>query len=123
MTAAEFRKMALALPHAEERAHMGHPDFRVAGKIFATLGYPGPEFAMVKLTPEQQHAYTHAGPQTFVPVKGGWGLKGATNVCLPDANKTAVRSALSDAWCNAAPSAATGGKSGIGRAFNKGKVR
>src|ERR1700740_1614505 len=54
MTAEEFRKMALSLPEASEAAHMGHPDFRVGGKIFATLSPPGQGWAMVKLTPEQQ---------------------------------------------------------------------
>ena len=103
MTSAEFRKMALALPDTEQRAHMGHPDFRVAGKIFATMGYPAAGMAMVKLTPEQQHAYTHAEPETFVPVKGAWGAKGSTNVLLRTANRSAVKSALTDAWSNIAP--------------------
>lgn len=102
MTPAEFRKMALSLADSEEVGHMGHPDFRVGGKIFATMGYPSPEMAMVKLTPEQQHAYTHAQPETFVPVKGGWGAKGCTNINLRTANKTAVKSALTDAWSNRA---------------------
>ncbi len=103
MTPSEFRKMALGLRGSEEHAHMGHPDFRVAGKIFATLGYPRPDMAMVKLTPEQQHAYTHADPDAFVSVKGAWGAKGCTNVVLRKASKAAVRSALDDAWGNHAP--------------------
>lgn len=103
MTQAEFRKMALALADTEERGHMGHPDFRVAGKIFATMGYPTAGMAMVKLTPEQQHAYTRAEPETFAPVKGAWGAKGCTNVLLRTANKTAVKSALADAWSNHVP--------------------
>lgn len=58
MTVDEFRRSALSFSGAEERSHMSHPDFRVGGKIFATLGYPDKEWAMVKLTPEQQHNYT-----------------------------------------------------------------
>lgn len=71
MTAAKFRKMALSLPEAVESQHMDHPDFRVGGKIFATLGYPDKGTAMVKLTPEQQHEFNLAEPDAFVPVKGG----------------------------------------------------
>ena len=62
MTAADFRRMALRLPGAIEAAHMGHPDFRVSGKIFATLGYPKRDFAMVQLTPEQQELFVKAEP-------------------------------------------------------------
>ena len=76
MTAEAFRRLALSLPEATEGSHMGHPDFRVGGKIFATLAAPDPSFAMVKLTPDQQEALVSAEPAVFVPVKGGWGLKG-----------------------------------------------
>lgn len=103
MTAAEFRKMALDLPEAVESEHMDHPDFRVSGKIFATLGYPDEGSAMVKLTPEQQHEFNLAEPDVFVPVKGGWGRKGATTVRLKAAKKATVRKALEAAWQNTAP--------------------
>lgn len=103
MTAAEFRAMALSLPEATEAAHMGHPDFRVGGRIFATLGYPRSGWGMVSLTPEQQELFVRAQPAAFAPVKGGWGRKGATNVRLRAANKAAVREALSIAWRNRAP--------------------
>jgi len=102
MTAAEFRGMALGLPDAIEAAHMGHPDFRVGGKIFATLGYPKAGFAMVQLTPEQQELFWRTEPKTFVPVPGGWGRKGSTHVILRAARKAAVREALSVAWRNRA---------------------
>ncbi|HTW47002.1 MAG TPA: MmcQ/YjbR family DNA-binding protein [Acidobacteriaceae bacterium] len=102
MTPGDFRKLALSLPDAEERTHQNHPDFRVAGKIFATLGYPDAAWAMVKLYPAQQQAFVAADPKTFVPVKGAWGLKGCTNVCLASANKARVREALSAAWRNTA---------------------
>jgi hypothetical protein len=97
--------MALALPEAVEQAHMGHPDFRVKGKIFATLGYPDRLWAMVKLTPEQQTAFVESAPAIFVPVKGGWGLRGATNVRLAAATRRALGPALATAWRNVAPRA------------------
>jgi hypothetical protein len=97
--------MALALPEAVEQAHMGHPDFRVKGKVFATLGYPDGRWAMVKLTPEQQTAFVESESDTFVPVKGGWGLKGATNVRLSAATRPALGPALATAWRNLAPRA------------------
>ena len=103
MTAAGFRKLALALPEAEERAHMSHPDFRVAKKIFATLGYPDRAWAMVKLTLEQQHNFVQTYPAMFQPVSGGWGRKGATSVKLAKADAATVRLALTAAWRNIAP--------------------
>src|SRR2546426_5700970 len=78
MTAREFRTIALSLPQASEAAHMGHPDFRVGGRIFATLGYPRSGWGMVKLTPEQQELFVRAQPLAFAPVKGAWGRAGAT---------------------------------------------
>lgn len=103
MTAQEFRTLALSLPEASEAAHMGHPDFRVGGHIFATLGYPRGGWAMVKLTPEQQELFVRAQPRAFAPVEGGWGRAGATQVRLRAAGKGAVRGALAIAWRNRAP--------------------
>lgn len=103
MTSREFRRLALSLPATTEQAHMSHPDYRVAGRIFATLGYPDSKWAMVKLTPERQAEFVAADPAVFVPVKGGWGRKGATNVKLQPAKAPSVRSALAAAWCNVAP--------------------
>jgi len=103
MTSNQFRTIALSLPEAEERAHMNHPDFRVGGKIFATLGYPRAGWAMVKLTPAQQQLYTIAHPDAFLPIKGGWGQRGATNVRLRSAGTRIARHALTDAWRNTAP--------------------
>jgi hypothetical protein len=103
MTASEFRRLALSLPEAIEAAHMGHPDFRVAGKIFATLGYPRTRFGVVMLTPEQQELFVRTEPKTFAPVPGGWGKQGSTHVLLRTARKTAVREALNVAWQNRAP--------------------
>jgi hypothetical protein len=103
MTAEEFRNLALALPEAAERAHMGHPDFRVRGKIFATLGYPNDECGVVLLTVQQRGEFIRAAPEAFEAVKGGWGRGGATVVKLPAAKEQEVRRALLAAWRNAAP--------------------
>jgi hypothetical protein len=110
MTANDFRKLALALPETEERSHMNHPDFRVAGKIFATLGYPDKSRAMVKLPPEQQHYLSKDYPETFVPVKGTWGSRGATSVHLKAASKEILRKAIEAAWRNTAPKRLQTGK-------------
>ena len=102
MTADEFRNLALSLPEASEAAHMGHPDFRVRGKIFATI-WPDDEWGMVKLTPPQQAAFIRSEPDVFDPVPGGWGRRGATKVCLRTASESTVRRALVAAWRNTAP--------------------
>jgi hypothetical protein len=99
MTASKFRSLALDLPGATEGAHMGHPDFRVRGRVFATL-WPDGEFAMVKLTPAQQEAFAGAEPQVFEPVKGAWGRQGCTRVRLRAARAGSVREALAAAWGN-----------------------
>ena len=103
MTAAEFRRMALGFPEATEGAHMDHPDFRVGGKIFATLGYPESGVGMVKLFPDQQKDLVRAEPEAFAPVNGLWGRRGATYVRLKAAKKASVRRALAAAWRNTAP--------------------
>jgi hypothetical protein len=103
MTANDFRRLALVLPDTEERSHMDHPDFRVRGKVFATLDHPAKGWGMVKLTPEQQHYFSQAEPEVFVPVKGGWGRNGATSVHLKSVRKAALQKALVTAWRNAAP--------------------
>ena len=102
MTADQFRKIALNLPEATEGAHMGHPDFRVGGKIFATLS-PDPGWAMVKLPPEEQEAFLKAAPEIFSPVNGAWGRQGATRVQLSRATRDVARDALAAAWRARAP--------------------
>ena len=82
---------------------MGHPDFRVGRRVFATLGYPDRSWGMVKLNPEQQQIVTDAEPDIFLRVPGGWGRRGATNVRLASADATTLRSALAFAWGNVAP--------------------
>ena len=98
ITAEDFRRIACGLPGAEEKGHMGHPDFRVGGKIFATLGYPDAGWGMVKLTPEGQRVFVALDARVFVPVKGAWGLRGCTNVRLRDASEAVVDEALERAW-------------------------
>ena len=102
MTTDEFRKMALEIPGAIEQSHMNHPDFRVEGKIFATLGAPDKNWGMVKLTPEQQRALIEKAPGVFKPCSGAWGRQGATNVYLATANASIVRVALDHAAKNLA---------------------
>jgi hypothetical protein len=102
MTQDDFRRIALALPEAVESEHMNHPDFRVGGKIFATL-WPAEKWGMVKLTPLQQSEFIAVAPTVFVPVKGGWGRRGCTNVILKLAKISSARSALFAAWSNVAP--------------------
>jgi hypothetical protein len=102
VTADEFRSLALSLPEASEGAHMDHPDFRVGGKIFATL-WPDGDWGMVKLTAEQQAVFTRSEPKVFQAIKGGWGRRGATKVCLGVATEVSVRQALVAAWRNTAP--------------------
>ena len=82
---------------------MGHPDFRVRGTIIASLGYPGRGWAVVCLKPDQQRRFVRAEPEIFVPVKGGWGRAGNTNVRLAAARTAVVREALLAAWWIRAP--------------------
>jgi hypothetical protein len=98
MTPDSFRKLALGLPDTVEGAHMGHADFRVGGKIFASLGYPRDGWAALALTPEDQDAFVKMQPKAFVPVKGKWGEQGATNVILQHARKAQVSLALEAAY-------------------------
>jgi hypothetical protein len=102
VTAKKFRRLALGFPEALEASHMGHPDFRVGGKIFATLG-PKEEWGMVKLTAAQQAAFIRDDPDAFSPASGAWGRGGATIVRLEDADDTIVQRALTAAWRNTAP--------------------
>jgi hypothetical protein len=102
MTSGDFRRIALAIEGAEERSHMQHPDFRVHGKIFATLNHPDAKWGMIKLNPAQQREYILAEPEVYVPVSGAWGLKGCTNVRLAKAEKESVREAMLAASANLA---------------------
>jgi hypothetical protein len=102
MTPDDFRNLALELPEALEASHHGHPDFRVRGKIFATI-MPDGDHGMVKLSPDEQRAYVRSEPDVFQPVKGAWGRQGCTSVLLEAATKASVRRALALAWRGTAP--------------------
>ena len=103
MTAAEFRRIALSLPGAVEGAHGGHPDFRVGGKIFATLGYPDARSGALMLTPQDQDFLLRDYPRAFIPAVGAWGRAGSTMVLLRAAPRKAVAIALESAWKRRAP--------------------
>lgn len=102
MTTEDFRRSALACEGAVESAHMNHPDFRLNGKIFASLGYPDEEWGMVKLTPEQQRSFVEKEPEVFKPCNGAWGRRGCTNVHLASARKKIVSTAIDAAVKNLA---------------------
>ena len=103
MTINDFRRLALSFPESTEGEHMNHPDFRVGGKIFATIPDPKKQRGMVKLTADQQRDFVADAPKAFEPVPGGWGLRGATYVNLKPAKRAIVRTALAAAWLNTAP--------------------
>lgn len=106
MTPAEFRRLALGFPEVVEGSHMGHVDFRVGGRIFATLGYPGAGSAVVMLSPQDQDLIVRAHPRVFSPVAGKWGASGSTVIALREAkaaDKKALMAALDAAWRRRAP--------------------
>jgi hypothetical protein len=102
MTPAGFQKLALSLPEAAESSHFDTPDFRVAGKIFATAGRIDGK-AVLKLTVDQQQMLCEAEPKMFEPIPGGWGRKGWTNLILAKTDAKTAKSALWMAWRNTAP--------------------
>lgn len=98
MNAKDFRRIALTLEGAEEGSHMGAMDFRVGGKIFATLAHEKLGYGNLMLTPEQQAAFVEDLPEVFLPVHGGWGRNGATHVRLAIVNEDVLKGALRTAW-------------------------
>jgi hypothetical protein len=98
MDTADFRRIALSLEGAEESSHMGNPDFRVGGRIFATLASADQGYGNLMLTPEQQAAFVQDLPEVFVPIAGGWGRMGMTHIRLAVAKKEVLAGALSAAW-------------------------
>jgi hypothetical protein len=95
-----FRKLALSLEGAIESAHMGHPDFRLNNRIFATLSYQDKGFGVLKLTMEQQEAFIADQPHIFSPVQGGWGRMGMTFIHLNEADESIMAGALRTAYQN-----------------------
>jgi hypothetical protein len=99
MTETDFRRIALGMKDAVEGAHMGHPDFRVNGRIFATL-HPDRLSGMVKLSPEQQQRFVRQDPRTFTPESDAWGRQGCTAVRLESVDEETLGEALTLAWQN-----------------------
>lgn len=98
MTAADFRRIALSLESAEEGSHMGSPDFRVGGRIFATLASQSQGYGNLMLTPKLQADFVGEQPDVFVPIAGGWGKTGSTHIRLAAANEDLMIGALRTAW-------------------------
>jgi hypothetical protein len=98
MNAKDFRRLALQLEGAEEGSHMGAADFRVGGRIFATLAHEAKGYGNLMLTPAQQALFVEDQPHVFLPVAGGWGRNGATHVRLEAANEDLLAGALRTAW-------------------------
>jgi YjbR len=94
MTPSQFRSLALSIPEVMEGSHMDHADFRIHGKVFATLGYPDESFGMVKLSPREQRSLIKKSPAAFAPIAGAWGKSGATKVNLAKARSAEVHDAL-----------------------------
>ena len=98
MHADDFRRIALNLPGAEESSHMGQPDFRVGGRIFATLAAQHLGYGNLMLTPEQQADFVAEMPDVFIPIAGGWGRNGATHVRLATVTEDVLAGALRTAY-------------------------
>jgi hypothetical protein len=98
MTAAGFRRIALSLEGAEEGSHMGAADFRVGGRIFATLAMVAKGYGNLMLTPEQQTMFVAEEPDIFLPIPGGWGRNGATHIVLAKTSEHQLTGALRTAW-------------------------
>jgi hypothetical protein len=97
-TAADFRRIALSFPQAEESSHMLQPDFRVGGHIFATLAAEEQGYGNLMLTPELQAQFVADAPQIFLPIPGGWGRMGSTHIVLAAANEDTLHDALQVAY-------------------------
>jgi hypothetical protein len=98
MDANDFRRIALSLEGAEESSHMGAPDFRVGGRIFATLASAKQGYGNLMLTLEQQNAFVEELPEVFLPIAGGWGRMGMTHIRLAEASEDVLEGALRTAW-------------------------
>src|ERR1700689_3583186 len=98
MTAKDFRRIALSLDGAEEGSHMGAVDFRVGGRIFATLASVKDGYGNLMITPALQAEFIAERPDLFLPVHGGWGRMGATHIRLSSVDEDTLRGALHTAW-------------------------
>src|SRR5262245_38905789 len=120
MNAEKFRKIALGMESAIERAHMGHPDFRANGRIFATL-HDDQQSGMVKLTPDQQSRFVDEHPEMFTLESGAWGRSGCTRVLLDAADEETVGEAMTLAWQNVASAKKENQKNRAGKAGRAGR--
>jgi len=98
MTGEDFRRLALSLEGVEESSHSGAADFRVGGRIFATLAAESEGLGNLMLTPEQQAQFVEEQPEVYLPIQGGWGRMGMTHIRLAEADEDMLRGALSAAW-------------------------
>lgn len=98
MTVNDFRRIALSFAGAEESSHMGAPDFRVGGRIFATLASQKQGYGNLMLNLEQQAAFVEDLPDVFLPIPGGWGRMGMTHIRLAAATEDVLAGALHTAW-------------------------
>ena len=98
MNAEDFRRLALSFEGAKESSHMGSPDFRVGGRIFATLASQNQGYGNLMLTPDQQAAFVEELPGVFIPIAGGWGRMGMTHIRLAAATEDVLAGALRTAW-------------------------
>lgn len=115
MNASDFRRMALSLEGAQEGSHHGQADFRVGGRIFATLAAEKQGYGNLMLTPEQQAVFVEELPEVFLPVHGGWGRNGATHVRLAAVSEAVLEGALRTAWKLRVQRNATLGKKRVSR--------
>lgn len=98
VSADDFRRIALSLDGAREDSHMGRPDFRVGGRIFATLASEDQGYGNLMLSPNEQAAFVEESPDVFLPIAGGWGRMGMTHIRLAAATEDILRGALRTAW-------------------------
>jgi hypothetical protein len=126
MNVDDFRRIALSLPGAEESSHMGQPDFRVGGRIFATLASAKHGYGNLQLTLEQQKAFVEELPEVFLPIPGGWGRMGMTHVRLAAVTEDVLRGALHTAWklrMEKNAKVKNGGRTSRRKAPRRGKVK
>lgn len=110
MTPADFRRICLSMPGAEEGSHMGAVDFRVDGHIFATLASQAQGYGNLALSLEEQAAFVEDAPEVFLPIPGGWGRKGMTHIRLAEASEDVLTGAIQAAWKRRVEKNQKGGK-------------
>lgn len=102
MTQDEFRALAASFPEAAAGSHFDTSDFRVGGRIFATLRKTDGR-AVLKLSHDEQQLLMATAPGLFEPVTGAWGRKGWTRVVLEASDAATVRHAMAMAYRSVTP--------------------